>query len=587
MSREGPEFRLFGPFGGHEVQFSRFFADSFSRPHGPDAAFHRIGMKMPYRAPTWLLVAGAIAPLSTPALAQLRETQTLVVYDSRIADSQAVKSFYVGVHPGVLTLDISTLMTASATPAGVFPAQADIDYATFKTYFRDPLRAYLTSSGLTRRVRCIVMTKGLSHRVQNIGTTPPMYATIGDNPGLINTAFNTPSGGSNYGGNLTYCSVDAELTLLWQNLDAGEAGVPGDSHADGMIDNPYWRSTQTINAYRTTNIQVAKTWLPPGGGNNGLYWLNPTDTTLSTTLTPGDIYLVCRLDGNTVADVTGMITRAQNFAIPLATARVLLDSDGTTLDGTGSPPELDSGPDYTLTKTAFSTDGRFLAANVIKDATANFTGFYVGPNVSYASATNGPPRILTQPVILLASFGANHSGVSPNNAGNGSTADTTYGTSFNFLPGAIFNSLESYNGRAFGGLGQNPFVPQQQAADVIGSGCTFSTCNAWEPLSISVADNEQLAKNFILGNMSWGEAAYTAMPALSWQQMAIGDPLARARRDREDVNNDSRVNIDDLYAWNAAPFDLNNNTIADNSDFLILEKSVRGFETAGMKADQR
>jgi hypothetical protein len=520
------------------------------------------------------------------ARAQLRESQTLVVYDSRIADSAAVKNFYVGVHPGVLSVDISTLNAASG-PAGVFPAQPDIDYSVFKSNLRDPLRAYLSASGLARRVRCIVTTKGLPHRVLNIGTIPPMYGTIGDNPGQINTAFNTPSGANNFGGNLTYCAVDAELSLLWQNLDATESDLPGDSYVDGMIDNPFWRSTLPIGAYPTTNIQAAKAWVAPGGGNNGLWWVNQANTALPTTLTPGDIYLVCRLDGNSVADVTGMIARAQNFAIPLATARVLLDSDGSGLDGTGNPPALDAGADYLLTKNAFSTDGRFLAANVLRDTSPNFTGFWVGPNVSYASATNGPPHIQTLPLILLASFGANHSGVSPNNAGNGSTANTTYGTSFNFLPGAIFDSIESYNGRAFGGLGQNPFVPQQQAADVLAAGCTFAVCNAWEPLSISIPDCEQLAKNFILGNMTWGEAAYTAMPALSWQQMAIGDPLARARRDREDVSGDARIGIDDLYAWNAAPVDLNNNTIADNTDFLILERSVRAFETLGMKGDQR
>ncbi len=529
------------------------------------------------------VVAGGVLGAGAAAQGQLREPQVLVVYDSRITDSAAVKNFYVGVHPGVRTLDISTLMTAGMTPAGVSPPQADIDYATFKSNLRDPLRAYLTSSGLMRRVRCIVTTKGISHRVLNIGNVPPMYVDIGDNPGRILTAFNTPFGANNYGGNLTYCAVDAELSLLWQNLDTGEAGVPADSKADGIIDNPFWRSTQTINAYDRQNILSAKTWIAAGGGNDGLWWVNSTNTSLATTLTPGDIYLVCRLDGNTLADVTGMITRAQNFSIPLLTARVLLDSDGSTLDGTGNPSNLDAGADYLLTKNAFSTDGRFLANNVLRNTAPNFTGFYVGPNVSYAAASNGPPIVFSPALIMLGSFGANHSGVQ----NNGSTAWTTYGTSFNFLPGAVFNSVESYNGRQFGGLGQNPFVPQQQAADVLAAGCTFATCNAWEPLAFSIADNEQLAKNFILGNMSWGEAAYSAMPALSWQQMAIGDPLARARRDREDVNTDSRVNIEDLYAWNVAPVDLNNNTIGDNTDFLILEKSVRAFEVAGMKGDQR
>jgi hypothetical protein len=555
------------------------------------------------RGRAWLsaaLVLGACGMAASPAVAQLREQQTLVVYDSRIADSKAIAEFYagsakvpggagnvIGVHPNVLALDISTLTTASSTPAGVVGTGnpptivPDIDYPTFKSNIRDPLRVYLAQQSLTRRVRCITLTRGIPHRVQQISTgASPLNVTIGDNPGLINNAFN-----AGQGGNLTYCSVDSELSLLFQSLDVGEAGVSADSRVDGMIDNPFWRSTVGINSYSTKNIGAGKIWSLPGGGNNGLWWVNGTDPSVMTTLTAGDIYLVCRLDGNSVADVTGMITRAQNVAWPTLTGTFILDSDGSGLEGTGNPPALDGGADYTLAKNALQIDGRFTPANVIKNIATGFTGFVVGPNVSYASATNGPPVVLAAPMLLVASYGANHNGVS----NNGSTAWTTWGTSFNYGPGAVFNSIESYNGRAFGGLGQNQFVPQQQAADVLAgaAGATFAVCNAWEPLSISAPDNEQIAKNFFLGNMTWAEAAYTSFPALSWQQMAIGDPLARPRRDREDINNDGKVNVDDLYAFWAAPVDLNNNTVADVNDYNLLEKTVRGYEAAAMKWGQR
>ena len=102
-----------------------------------------------------------------------------------------------------------------------------------------------------------------------------------------------------------------------------------------------------------------------------------------------------------------------------------------------------------------------------------------------------------------------------------------------------------------------------------------------------MADNEQLCRNFFLGNMTWAEGAYTALPALSWQQVVIGDPLARPRRDREDVNASGRVTIDDLYGWQQTPVDLNNSGIADSTDFLLLETTVRGFELVSMKGDQR
>jgi hypothetical protein len=543
------------------------------------------------------LVGLAALGVAWPAMGQLREQQTLVVYDSRIADSLAVAEFYAGsarvpagagsmpgVHPNVLVLDIFTrLATSGGGQAGVFPAQADIDYATFKSRLRDPLRAYLTQQSLTTKVRCIVLTKGLPHRILNMSNTSPLTTTIGDSPSGINAAFN-----AGISGNFTYCAVDAELALLQQSLDVGETGAQADSRADGMIVNPYWRSVATINGYSSKNILTSKTLTLPGPPYNGLYWLNGTNPALATTLTPGDLYLVARLDGNTVAAVTGMISRAQNLTLPLATAKILLDSDGNTIDGSGSPPQLDAGPDYALTRTALLADGRFPTSNIVSNTAGGFTGFYVGPNLAYPTATNGPPLVLADPVLLLASFGSNHSGVN----GNGSNAGTTYATSFNFLPGAIFNTIESYNGRSFGGIGGNPFVPQQQAADALAGlggtgGCTFAIGNVWEPFALSVADNDQLVKNFLLGTMTWVEAAYTALPALSWQQIVVGDPLARPRRDREDINGDGQTTIDDLYAWQQSPVDLSNNGVADDTDFKLLEAAVRAFEPARMKSDQR
>lgn len=566
---------------------------------------------MPYFRPTspaWIARAAAFSLAAAcgggTASAQLREPQVLVVYDSRIADSLAVAEYYAGsvkvtggagsiagVRPRVEVLDISTrTIMGGGSPAGVFPAAPDISYSTFKIQLRDPLRTYLIQSGLTHRVRCIVLTKGLPHRILNISSVSPMNPTIGDNPGQLSTALN-----AGQSGNITYCSVDSELTLLHQSLDLGEANANADSRADGMICNPYWRATTTINGYTTRNILTTKTFSVPGSGYNGFFWLNLANTNFTTALIPGDITLVCRLDGNTVAAVTGMIDRAQNIVVPMNTARLVLDSDGGTIDGSSSPGvtgALDGGPDYTQTRNTLVADGRFPVANINSNTAGGFTGFIVGPNADYSAANNGPPIVFSPQVLLLASFGANHTGVS----NNGSSAWTTYGTSFNFLPGAVFNSIESYNGRAFGGHAGNPFVPQQQAADVLAAGggrATFGLANVWEPFALSTADNEPVARNFFLGSMTWAEAAYSAIPAISWQQIVIGDPLARVRRDREDIDADGRVGIDDLYAWHGSPVDLNNSgSTADTDshilrDLRLLEASVRGHETATMKADQR
>lgn len=554
--------------------------------------------------------------------AQLRETQVLVVYDSRIADSRAVAEHYAGsalvpggaggnpgLHPRVRVVDLASLPGAGVVPTPPATAVPDIDYPTFISALRNPLRTHLAAAGLTRQIRSIVLTKGLPHRVQNIGVTgnsaqPP---TIGDNPGQINNAF-----GGGYYGNLTYASVDSELCLLWQSLSDNENGVVADSKADGWILNPYWRSAQTtlffnslpspgnpIGFWSTARIDQPRTFLKPSAaglcGNtsyDGLQWYNqPIPNTCSpvppqntNALTPGDIYLVCRLDGHTVADVVASLNRAQNLVVPMNTANVLLDKDGVLYSGVqldnGGPTEINAGADYDLAQTYAVNDRRLIATNLRLNAAAGITEFLVGPNLAYS----GYNKIISSPVIFLASLGANHSGHTL------ASAATTYAQSFNLLPGAVFNTIESYNGRAFGGLGQNPFAAQQQAADFLADqtapnriGGTFAIGSVWEPINWTVADNQQLLRHFILGNLSWAEAAYASLPCLSWQQIVLGDPLARVKRDREDITADGAINIDDLYAWRQTPVNLNNVGSADEADYSLLEGTVRAYEQLNMR----
>jgi hypothetical protein len=183
--------------------------------------------------------------------------------------------------------------------------------------------------------------------------------------------------------------------------------------------------------------------------------------------------------------------------------------------------------------------------------------------------------------LLVASYGSNHNGV-PTLAAGGSSG-TVYATSYTYAPGAIFNTIESFNGRDFGGLGQLAFAPQQQAADFLAAGGTFALTNVWEPLADTVPDNLPMVQQFILGNVSFAEAAWMATPALSWMQMPVGDPLARMTRSNENFNGDMRVTMDDLYAWEALPAnavakDVNRSGTADTTDRALVAASARAAE---------
>lgn len=525
----------------------------------------------------------SVAAVASAAHAQLREPEVLVVYDARISDSLLVAEAYAGsakvpggvgavagAHPNVRVVNLAAL-----SGAGVVPAVPDIDYQTFITRLRTPLRAYLTTSGLTRQVRCIVLTKGLPHRILDIS-----YGAIGDDPVALNSTFLNDTFG-----NLTYASVDSELTLLWQTLDFDEAGDNGDSRADGMIANPFALKGLPVTSFPNDAITSAPkilTTMPLVGRSggpalSGFIW-KPAPGTTFPYLTPGDFYLVCRLDGPSVQVVRSMISRAQNLVVNTSTAGIVLDTDGQPFDnesGLGVPFDT-SGSDYQNAYNLLAMDGRFLPQNINYNFFAGVPSFVVGPNIAYS----GGPLVFNRSLVYLGSFGANHSPFTQ-------PISTTYAESFSYVPGAVFNSMESYNGRDFGGRGIHPGVPQEQAADFLASGGTFAAANVWEPFTITVPRTRELIQRFLLSNLTWAEAAYSALPALSWQQIVVGDPLARVTRTSEDINNDGKVTIDDLYAWYASPVDINHSGAADNTDADILLNDIRGYEHATMRIGQR
>ena len=558
------------------------------------------------------LVLGA-ACFASAANAQLTPERVLVVYDSRIADSLAVAEYYagsasvpggvgglVGKRPGVRTYDLAAF-------GGPVFSSATIDRSEYRTRLAAPLAAHLTATDSAGMVRCLVMTKGLPHRIENVGN-----AGVGDNPGLVGTIYGA--------GNYNAASVDSELTLLYQNLGfnvqtqlATELGGNADSRLDGYILNPYFRSALPITSWSTVNRTVQKNFVSAVASptpNIGEMWsaipLTTTATPTPTQLTPGDMYLVTRLDGNTVADVRAMLDRAApltveslpggNIAVNVNTAGVVLDesaSDGS--QSTANNGELDNagynvtyfGDDYEQTRDFIISDRRYLGSNIKYDAASNKTSFVVGARISYA----GQGRIIDSvaaplPLILLSHYGANHAGTVPGDdiamPPFPPNPRTTYAASFTYAAGAVFNSMESYNARNLGGLTGG--VAQQQVADFIGAGGTFATGNVYEPFTITVPDSALLARGFVLGNLTWGEAAMTALPVISFQQIVLGDPLARLVRSIDDRDGDGQLSIEDLYIWNANPVDINRSGGAGNDvDRRFIEQAVRSSNMTDMR----
>ncbi|MBZ0172158.1 MAG: hypothetical protein K8E66_07250, partial [Phycisphaerales bacterium] len=485
--------------------------------------------------------------------------QVLVVYDSRVGDSVLVAEHYAGsakvpggaggepgVRPGVQVFDLAS----AGVP--VTATNGTIMYPDYLAQIRDPIRAHLESNGLVYRVRSLALCKGLPHRIDD-----PDNPLVGDTPSALGPLW--------ISGRAISSSVDSELVLLWQDLDEFQLD-PFRTANGGYIRSPMWRRSRPINTWTNKNVKVQKEWdFVPSG--NALTTVG-TDTTRH--LTPGDMMLVCRLDGHTVADVRAMVERARNLVYDVDDSTFVLDesdSNGVAdpdpnseLDNVNDPVSRDD--DYETTRDVLLADGRFDPAKVRYDAERTVAHFSLGPNVDFL----GQGLLIEDPLILLTHYGRNHIGRPSQNI-------QMYEESFNYAPGAIFSTMESYNGRAFNGLGTR--YQQAQVADFIMAGGTFGIGMVWEPFAQAVPDSNRIVRAFVLGRLTWAEAAYTAIPCISWMHVVVGDPLARAIASSEDINGDGVLDIEDLYAFEQNPVDLNRDGVGDNVDREMLTNEIR------------
>jgi hypothetical protein len=108
----------------------------------------------------------------------------------------------------------------------------------------------------------------------------------------------------------------------------------------------------------------------------------------------------------------------------------------------------------------------------------------------------------------------------------------------------------------------NAVSSQAKIIDFIELGGTASIGHCFEPYEDAAIDNEFLFYNLLAdadGNgqadMTFAEAAFTAIPYLSWSEVAIGDPLMQIsygpgqkawNQLYGDANNDGRVNFGDI-----------------------------------------
>ena len=131
-------------------------------------------------------------------------------------------------------------------------------------------------------------------------------------------------------------------------------------------------------------------------------------------------------------------------------------------------------------------------------------------------------------VIAYASWGSNDPSRKKRNLG------------FKWLPGAIMTEFVSSNGRTFrrlpdtwnigswGGPRETWYAgsPQTLTADYIEEGATGASGHVAEPFLHYCPRPEILIPEYLKGR-NLAESYYLAIPGLSWQNIVIGDPLAK------------------------------------------------------------
>jgi uncharacterized protein (TIGR03790 family) len=113
---------------------------------------------------------------------------------------------------------------------------------------------------------------------------------------------------------------------------------------------------------------------------------------------------------------------------------------------------------------------------------------------------------------------------------------------FHFLPGAVVTEFVSTDGRTFtrppdswniASSWSNPAKlfagsPQSLTADCVHEGATGCSGHVYEPFLEATPRPDYLLPAYFSGR-TLAESYYAAIPALSWQNIVIGDPLCRLR----------------------------------------------------------
>ncbi|MBV8082872.1 MAG: TIGR03790 family protein [Candidatus Eremiobacteraeota bacterium] len=234
----------------------------------------------------------------------------------------------------------------------------------------------------------------------------------------------------------------------------------------------------TFNGYSVDGVLTQSTgaFPVPGPLNNPYFG--------SATAFSSDTYhmvLVTRLDGRSIADVSGLMQNGLAGDSTKPHGEFFFDVDPTKGDG------------YTIFNTAMQTAQANLAAAGYDAEIDNTTAFVAPPN----------------PLIGYVSWGSNdaHFSLAAYHA-------------LTFKPGAIAETAVSTSASNI----RTPGGGQSQIADLIHQGVTAVHGDVTEPYLAAIPDPPTVFHSLTAGRTT-GESLYSGMSWIVWKEIVIGDPL--------------------------------------------------------------
>lgn len=548
-------------------------------------------------------VAASLACLvlfSTSVWGQLGPEDVLILVNENSPTSRYVARLYRQYYPEISESQVLYLsgLTDCSGPSST-AADEIITRGQYNQLIAGPVRDYLADSNYPERIaeiKVIITTAGMPYRIED--TT---YSSV------IYPAGSSTSAVSGNVLDITASSVESELTCLWySDYGSNPFGL------ENRLVNPY-------QGYRYSGVELFDRVQPGTKTMQWSYAISIVETqpimegelpvtwpltygTINRSFNTGDMYLTCRLDGpkqqgqSAIYAVRAMLERSKRASSaaygvnPLQAVAVFDDAPTKGFDQ-NRVFNLDSSVNYIVYAPDVNQPPDAPGVLTKDDYVAGFTAMtnesvdYGDKNVGLMDTANDlcvildrrsatrtnqadldallatdPCRADEQGAVLVASFGRNGDEGSTSNylleGGPGGTA------LFNLVNGAIFTSVESFNALTmFSGVATQP-VAQGKLVDFIEIGGAGAIGHSFEPMSDAIIDNEFLFYNLLAdmdddgkADLTFVEAAFTAIPYLSWSEVVIGDPLMQIAYGPGsnawsplygDVDNDGRVNFADL-----------------------------------------